>query len=228
MTEEQRLMVANHVSIARVEALKLAGRAPGSVDVEDLLQEGILGLIQASRTWDPDRGIRFASYAEHRARGAIQDYLRGVDFVGRSSRVKGRKIQNAISSLSESLGRYPTMGEVARELGVTRKKLESELPGLTATIVPIPEDLAVAEECQQQGPPEHPESARLLRSMKMSPAERRVVYAYYYEGRMMREIARLEGVSESRICQVHQAWLDRFSRRLLDFLNRERQEPFQL
>jgi RNA polymerase sigma factor for flagellar operon FliA len=122
----ERLIVA-YAPLAKFVAGRTGARLPSHVDQADLISYGMIGLVEAMERFDPERQIRFETFATQRIRGAIIDELRSLDWVPRSVRAQAREIEEANSTLEHALGRAPTDDEVAKRLGMTEDELQDAL-----------------------------------------------------------------------------------------------------
>ena len=210
--ERERFILA-HAPLVRYVAQRILARLPSSVDVADLVNDGLVGLIEALDRFDPSRGVRFSSFAESRVRGAILDALREKDSAPRSLRRKLRALDSATLRAEQQLGRAPGDDELARELGVSRDEVarlrrdrEAARPatvdardGATATVelpctAPDPFEQVSLAELQ----------ARAVRLIGELPQRERLILGLYYEkGLTMKEIGEVLSVTESRVCQIH-------------------------
>ena len=224
-------------SLPFVEALarRMAASMPHSIDIGDLVQDGVLGLIDAAHRFDEDRGIKFETFAERRVRGAMIDALRR-DAWPRGVRRQRREIEAARESLRRELGHEPSMADLAARVGSDEKRLsrtivrintiESTSPLATADHVDghsLPAALVPSE-------PEAPDAAyerleargRVRAAIQSLPwREQKVIGLYYYGEVTMKEIGAAIGVNESRVSQLHA----RAIRRLHDALNETGRPP---
>ena len=115
---DKSTLVEDHVSLVRYLATRLSAKLPPSIEVDDLVGAGMLGLIDAAEKFDPSRGIRFRTYAERRIRGAILDHLRSLDWAPRSLRRRARELESALVQLERERGRAVDVAEVAEFLDV--------------------------------------------------------------------------------------------------------------
>ncbi|WP_428501273.1 FliA/WhiG family RNA polymerase sigma factor [Pseudonocardia sp.] len=208
------LLVAHYAPLVRGVAARIAVGLPASVDVADLVQAGVFGLLDAITRFDPGRGIRFESYAAQRIRGAMLDELRAQDWVPRTVRTRLREIDRARERLERGLGRSPANAELAAELGIsTRDLLRLSQHRRLVSVEALRERRpgAVAEDVVDDAAPD-PAAAFALRETYRELAEavlgleerdRLVVQLYYVENRTLAEIGALLGVTESRVCQLH-------------------------
>jgi len=212
-------LLAEYAGLARQTAQRVAVGLPSHVEMGDLVGAGVMGLIRAVETFEPEREIKFETYAVHKIRGAILDELRALDWVPRSVRQKGRSLQRAYSELSGLLGRAPYDDEVAQHLGLTLVEFEDLLtevapltvlsldeqdglgddaPALSDTIADPQASNALAEIEERQL------KSMLRDAISALPAkERLVVSMYHFEELNFKEIGRVMGVTESRVCQIH-------------------------
>lgn len=210
-------------------ARRIHDRLPPHVPLDDLVQAGIVGLMDAVHKFDPRKNVPLPAYAKFRIRGAILDSLRELDWSPRELRRKSRRIEDAHRKLSAGLGRPATDEEVAAELGVTLdqfQQLLGELRGLQLGSLdePAGED-GPADWAPAAGtePFADPFAACFDGEMKelladaiagLPPREQQVLSLYYFEELTMKEVGAVLGVGESRICQIHAAAMVRLRARL--------------
>ncbi|MGH9943519.1 MAG: FliA/WhiG family RNA polymerase sigma factor, partial [Pyrinomonadaceae bacterium] len=190
---------------------------PASVDRDDLIGAGVIGLMDAVERFDPARGVLFKTYAEMRVRGAMLDSLRELDWAPRSMRRRAREVEDAYHRIEQERGRAAEEQEVAAALGITLSEfhlLLGELRGLMVTTLDgdeeeegqinfrqIPDDLSRSPlSVYEQGETHSVLAAAIDR---LPPKERQVVALYYLEELTMKEIGQALGVTESRISQIH-------------------------
>jgi RNA polymerase sigma factor for flagellar operon FliA len=169
-------------------------------------------------TFDPQREVKFETYAAHKIRGAILDELRSLDWVPRSVRQKGRNLQKAYSSLSSALGRTPYDDEVAQHLGITLVEFEELLTEVAPlTVISIDEQDGLDESTPLSETIADPQAADALAEMEegqlksilseaitgLPPKERLVVAMYHFEELNFKEVGKVMGITESRVCQIH-------------------------
>lgn len=199
--------------IANFMMLKL----PHSVQVDDMIQAGMIGLLDAARRYDELRGAQFETYATQRIRGAMLDELRGADWLPRSMRSDMRKIENAISRAQQKLGKAPSESEIAGELGITLPDYQHMLQESRGAQLLYYEDFHSAEDEDfferyemdgESNPLELLKDDRfrqaLISAIDKLPEREKLLMAMHYERDMnLREIGEVLGVSESRVCQLH-------------------------
>lgn len=208
-------LIVSYAPLVKFVAGRVGAGLPGSVDPGDLVSWGVFGLIDAVERYDPAQGVKFETFATPRVRGAIYDGLRQLDWVPRSVRTKARDIQRAIAEFEHMNGRSPSDHELAEQLGITRGELDRWLTAVASTTVgPLERALdAGAEPTALTGEAPSVPSAvveeRELRALmhaeidKLPDREKLVLSLYYDEGLTLAQIARVLGVSESRVPQIH-------------------------
>jgi RNA polymerase sigma factor FliA len=201
-------------------ATRIHERLPKHVPLEDLVHEGVLGLMAALNTYDSSKRVQFQTYASFRIRGSILDSLRKMDWASRPLRAKGRRITEAIAELIAMMGRQPTEQEIADHVGMPLAKLQkvvAELDGLTvlgqetfAAFDPSEtHDLIESAPSQNEDDPftlclRGEMHGRLAQSIgQLSEREQLLLSLYYREELTMREVAEVIGVKQSRASQIH-------------------------
>ncbi len=216
LSEEENLK--SHMPLVRSVVDRMRASLPPHVDVDDLYSVGLLGLIQALRRFDPTLGVTFASYATMRIRGAVLDELRRVDWMSRSLRVKAKKLTDVIASIEQRFGRPATEAEVAAELGISNEEysiLLDELRPLSYveldTTAGEEDETSMHDLVPDENQPTASDQAmkneliKLVvdRLQKLPEMQRKILAMYYFENMRLAEIAKVFGVTESRICQIH-------------------------
>lgn len=197
-------------------AYQLAAKLPACVQVEDLMQAGMLGLLDAISHFDENQGAQFETYASQRIRGAMLDELREIDWVPRSVRKNARSIENAITLLQQQLGHAPSEQEVANAMGIELAEYQAMLTDARGHQLVYYEDfhdddgdpgeLNLAdgrpnpfETIQDQGM-----RRALIEAIDELPEREKFMMAMYYQEDLnLKEIGAVLGVSESRVCQIH-------------------------
>jgi len=196
---------------------RIAARLPRTIDREDLIGAGLLGLLDATAKYDPSRGVQFKTYAELRVRGAILDSLRGLDWASRSARQRARDVEAAYRALEQKHGRPASEDEVAEFMRIPLSELQallSELRWLTITRLDEEDDDGRGSLASQiADDPERTPAALFERAEerrqlvaaidRLPERERQVVALYYTEELTMKEIGAVLGITESRVCQIH-------------------------
>ena len=222
-------MVEDYLPLVRHVVGRVAMGLPSHVDTDELFQVGSIGLVNASRAFDPDRGVAFKTYAYALIRGAVLDELRRLDAVPRSTREKLRAVDKMAAAFRERTNRAPSDLEIAvaldteessiRELGRIARNIETlSIDNSTSTpdallmrdILPCP---------TSQDPFDKAARVELIATVAdairaLPEAERRVITMYYREGLLLREIGKLLGVTESRVSQIHSRALSRLQKAL--------------
>ncbi len=232
--EQERLMI-EHLPTVRYVARQIHERLPQHVEFDELISAGTLGLIDASRKFNPDKNVQFRSYAQFRIRGAILDSLRSLDWSPRELRRKGRAVEEATRALTSRCGRPPAEAEIAREMGLELGDLQQllgELKGLEISTLNSErseesgeEELAFVPGKETDNPLyqclEGEARTRLAAAIdKLAERERLVMTLYYYEERTMKEIGLILGVVESRVSQIHAAAVEHLRILLADLAGR--------
>ena len=192
----------------------MMARLPASVEFDDVLQAGMLGLLDAVSRYEETQGAQFETYAAQRIRGAIVDELRRNDWLPRSVRKSMRKIELAISALEQRLGRPPTEGEIASQLSVPLEEYQHQLHQARGYQLLYSEDFddPDGESMLDAGGPRDILDAlideelkqRLANGVAALPEREKTVMSLYYEKELnLREIGQVLGVTESRVCQLH-------------------------
>jgi RNA polymerase sigma factor for flagellar operon FliA len=217
----ERLVVA-YSPMVKFVAGRLGAGLPSHVDDADLISYGLMGLIGAIERFEPERGIKFETFAMTRIRGAIIDELRSLDWVPRSVRARAREIEAAQNKLEHELQRAPTEEELAEKLGIGEEELRTSLLEIAnSSVYALDELWTVSDSSGDQvslldtisdpradDPQESLDSSevkdRLTDAIASLPEREQLVVAlYYYENLTLREIGEVLGVTESRVSQLH-------------------------
>lgn len=205
-------LVDEHLPLVRQVVSDLSKRLPRHVRRDDLESAAMLGLAQAARSFDPERGIAFERHASNRIRGALLDELRGADWASRSVRSKARRMQRAADELAVELGHEPSRVQLAAQLGVDTQALDRLTDDVhRATVLNYDSIVEQGGEDLLPTGGEPPEAVLLDRErraylvdavMALPERLRHVVIAYFLEERPMHRIADELGVTESRVSQL--------------------------
>ena len=215
---EKEELIKSYLPLVKKVVHRLSGRLPKDVDIKEMLNSGIIGLVDALEKYDPKHETNFATYAQFRIRGAILDSFRSQDWLPRSLRFKSHKIEAAFRKIEQKLGRPATDEEVARELGIEITELQKLLGEVGSMVMLSFEELGFGhgEERFQsddwmQSTSEDPlnkilsgEKVSLIaRALDRLPEkERLVISLYFYEELNLKEIGEILGVTESRASQI--------------------------
>lgn len=230
-TLRDRLLL-HYAPLVKYVAGRVGTGLPAHVDIADLVQSGVFGLWEAIDRYEPERGLKFETYAMPRIRGAILDELRAQDWVPRLVRSRARDVERALERLECRLQRSASDAEVAAELGITVTDLRELYAQLQLTsVVALDELIAVGRsgtsiaETLPDDKTDEPgaildwvESRRLLAEAisQLTDRDRVVVSLYYFENLTLAEIGRVLGVTESRACQLHTRAVLRLRSKMVD------------
>jgi RNA polymerase sigma factor for flagellar operon FliA len=222
--------VLEHLPFVKWIAYRLAVRLPETLDIQDLISAGTVGLLQALRDFDPSRKNQFKTYASIRIRGAMLDAIREQDWVPRSFRDRYKRYVQRMNDLANRLGREPNEEEIRNDLGLSQAQYEVFLRRARSLSFLSLEDLHVSNEMAAEVAGKENESARrnpalsaersevrslLERAIDSLPErERLIIQLYYYEELNLKEIGKVLGVGESRVCQLQTQALMRLKGKL--------------
>ena len=213
--------LVDYLPLVKYIAGRLAIGLPRSVEMDDLINAGVIGLIEAYSNFEASKGVKFETYASLRVRGSILDELRGMDWVPRSTRARSREVERTISKLEGDLGRSPTEAELADELGVSMDDYYRIMDDVSSAAllsldemafgddgdkpVPLLDTLSAQNQPSAEANLERVEMRNLLADSlgQVSEQERLVVALYYYEELTLKEIGQVLELSESRVSQLH-------------------------
>ncbi|HEX4791567.1 MAG TPA: RNA polymerase sigma factor WhiG [Actinospica sp.] len=215
-------LILHYSPLVKYVAGRVSVGLVGSMEQADFVSYGIFGLIDAIERYDPERAIKFETYAINRIRGAIIDELRALDWIPRSLRQKAREIEQAVVRLEHRLGRTPSERQIAAELDLSLGELHQIFSRLSlVNVIALDEVLTLStgdggrlslmetlEDLSAENPVEVAENREtrhlLARAVNTLPdREKTVVTLYYFEGMTLGEIGGVLGVTESRVCQIH-------------------------
>jgi RNA polymerase sigma factor for flagellar operon FliA len=226
-------LILTYAPLVKYVAGRLGSGLPAHVDEGDLVSYGLLGLIGAIERYDPERDIKFETYAIVRIRGSIIDELRALDWVPRSVRSRAREIERAIAELEAKLGRAPTDEEIAAKIGISVEELEESLTDISRSSIAALDELwstssgegdrvsllDTIEDTSGPQPTQALDETELRETLadaiaRLPEREKLVVTLYYYEELTLREIGEVLGVTESRVSQLHTKAVLRLKSRL--------------
>ncbi|EYC50004.1 flagellar biosynthesis sigma factor [Hylemonella gracilis str. Niagara R] len=211
-------LIRQYVPLVRRLAYHMMAKLPPSIQVDDLIQVGLIGLSEALTRYEATQGVQFETFATQRIRGAMIDELRENDWMSRGSRKSQKEIEAALTRLEHQLGRSPTESEIAEALGMELAEYQALLYKVKGTQLVYLEDMTAGEDEEgfldrhmvdgESDPMALLRNQRLRSSLveaiKALPEREQYVMSMYYEQDMnLKEIAAVLGVTESRVCQLH-------------------------
>lgn len=216
--------------LVRRLAHHMIAKLPPSVELDDLIQVGMIGLTEAIARFQPTQGVQFETFASQRIRGAMIDELRDGDWMSRGSRKSQKEIEQAVHRLQQRLHRAPKESEIAEELGMALDDYQHLLAKVRGTQLVYLEDLGGSSDDDENfldrhlGETEADPSAvltdqrmrmALVEAIKTLPEREQYIMSMYYEHDMnLKEIAAVLGVTESRVCQLHSQSIARLRTKL--------------
>ena len=222
-------LIEKYLPLVRYIAERVLSKLPQSIQLDDLQSAGVLGLMDAVRGYDPERGVKFETYCTTRIRGAILDELRATDWVPRIVRSKANKIDKTFKVLEVQLGRNPSEIEMATELEISLPEYQEMAREATATTM-----TSLTTDSRDDDGSKSLRKVDLLEDKKglnpevefkkkevtefitrgLNRKERLIIILYYYEELTMREIGETLSLSESRVCQLHSRIIIRLKHQL--------------
>ena len=231
-------LLVEYAHLVKYVTNRIAVNLPKSVDRNDLTSAGVLGLIKAVETFEPERGFKFETYAGHKIRGAILDELRALDWVPRSVRQKSRDLQRVYAKLENDLGRVPYDDEVCESMNITMQEYEEMLTEVTPTTIisleeAMPDRGSDSKELRIIDTIEDPGSDNPLKELgfaevkdilkdalvNLPEKEKLVVALYHYEELTLKEIGVVLDITESRVSQIHSKAILKLRSKLLQRIN---------
>lgn len=224
--QQSNPLVAEHIDLVKRIAYRLVSRLPDSVQVEDLIQAGMLGLLEAHERYREGEGASFSTFAGIRIRGAMLDEIRRGDWTPRSVHRAARAVADAQSTLESRCGRAAGEWEIAAEMGVSMADLRRTVSDASSAYLTSlddtgPDDTAAdVPDIHGASPQQRFEQESLYRAVvdasdTLPERERLLMTLYYDQGLNLRQIAERLGVSESRACQLHGRAIARVREQLL-------------
>jgi RNA polymerase sigma factor FliA len=219
---ETDALVTRHAELVKRIAYHLAGRLPPSVEVADLIQAGMLGLLEAATHYTANRGASFETYAGIRIRGAMIDALRKLDWAPRSVHRKARAVAAVVRELEKETGRDARDGEIAERLGVSMEDYHSILQDSASCRLTSLDDATAAAAPDLADPfreiADEDFRGALAEAIEGLPEREKLVMSLYYGDELnLKEIGAVLKVTESRVCQLHGQALVRLKARLSDW-----------
>ena len=216
---DRNAMIKQYQPLVRRLAHHMMAKLPANVQVDDLIQVGLIGLSEALVRYEAAQGVQFETFATQRIRGAMLDELRENDWMSRGSRKSQKDIEQALRRLEHQLGRSPLESEIAAELGMTLTDYQTLLGKVRGTQLVYLEDMGRGSEDDDGFLDHHVADTEvdplnmlgnqrlrqaLVAAITTLPEREQLIMSMYYEQDMnLKEIAAVLGVTESRICQLH-------------------------
>ena len=216
---DRNALIKQYQPLVRRLAHHMMAKLPASVEVDDLIQVGLIGLADALTRFEANQGVQFETFATQRIRGAMLDELRENDWMSRGSRKSQKEIETAMRKVEHKLGRTPLESEIAAELGMSLPDYQSLLGKVRGTQLVYLEDMAGRNEDDDSYLDRHVADSEadplnmlrdqklreaLVAAIKLLPEREQFIMSMYYEQDMnLKEIAAVLEVTESRICQLH-------------------------
>jgi RNA polymerase sigma factor for flagellar operon FliA len=238
-TFEKSHLLKQHQPMVRRMALQMLAKLPASVELDDLIQAGMIGLLDASTRYQDNRGAQFETFASQRIRGAMLDELRASDWGSRGLRQSSRKVEQAIQALEHQLGRPATEGEIAKALDMDLDDYQSLLQEIQGCQLLYVEDFAqdgdsdtawLDRQARNDGAGAGNDDPlaqlmasgfrhKLVDAIAALPERDQLLLNLYYEEELnLREIGAILEVSQSRVCQLHSQAISRLRAHLKDVL----------
>jgi RNA polymerase sigma factor for flagellar operon FliA len=207
---DEELILA-HLGMVKRVAVHLKARIPPFMEVDELVQVGMIGLIEAARAFDPTKGVAFESYAHSRVRGAMIDEVRRLSFLPRSAVAFNKSHSSANQALATELGRAPTQAELAEFMGRELESFEKDRGSArqfeTYSMEVVSEEVMNIREQESRQPDALVEESQMMNALTdaidgLPERDKLVISLYYVEELNLREIGEVLGVSESRVSQI--------------------------
>ena len=226
-------LVVEHAELVKRIAYHLVSKMPPHVEVDDLIQAGMIGLLNAAQNFSPTKGANFETYAGIRIRGAMLDEARKANWTPRSTFKHAKQVAQAIRSIENQTGRDARAGEVAEALGISVEEYHRMLESAASSklmsfeqLAADPERSALLPESPDVGPLESFEEDQFREALATAieglPQREQLVLSLYYDDELnLREIGEVLEVSESRVCQIHGQAVLRIRARLQKWLEEE-------
>ena len=229
---DNNTLIKQYSPLVRRLAHQMIAKLPANVEVDDLIQVGLIGLTDALSRFDAEQGVQFETFATQRIRGAMLDELRGGDWMSRGTRRQQREIELAVHKVEQRLGRAPNEAEIAAEMGLPLAEYQELLGKVRGTQLVYLEDMSgddgdenfldrhVADEAANPVSllEDHRMREALVAAIKNLPEREQFVMSMYYEHDMnLKEIAAVLKVTESRVCQLHSQSIARLRVKLRDW-----------
>ena len=225
--DKRNSLVEQYLPLVRSIALDMSASTTANVEYDDLVSAGVFGLIDAARSFDISRNVKFSTYCKRRIRGSMLDELRSLDWVPRLTRQRSNQLRRAKMALESSLDRKPNCEELAAEMDVDMKEFkkisgDSDIASVTSIDNTISND---GQSQTQHDMIENPKASNPVEELQktdsrnfivksLNTLERMIVTLYYYEQLTMRQIGETLSISESRVSQIHTEVLQHLRQRI--------------
>ena len=226
---DREAMIRQYVPLVRRLAHHMIAKLPPNIEIDDLIQVGMMGLAEALSRYQASQGVQFETFATQRIRGAMIDELREGDWMSRGSRKSQKDIEHAVRRLEQRLGRSPLESEIAAELEMTLSDYQSLLAKVRGTQLVYLEDMGAGQDDDSfldrhvadsdADPMQQLRDQRLRTSLVAAieglPEREKFIMSMYYDDDMnLKEIAAVLGITESRVCQLHSQSIARLRARM--------------
>ena len=227
-------IVMHYQGLVKMIALRMRGTYKNYAQLDDVVNQGIIALIDAVEKFDPAKGFKFETFASIKVKGAVIDYIRQQDWVPRRLRKLSSDLEETNNKLYTRFGRQPSNAEIAKELGVTIEQLDRVLESTYSFNLLSYEEVVwqkmsvMGDEPVSDSVEDSPERRFMDKELRrqlgvavdsLNERERTVVSLYYHEKLKLKEIAEVLGVSESRVCQIHSAAIIKMKHTMKDYLS---------
>ena len=224
-------IVLRYLELVRIIAVSLRNIYSKYASTEDIINEGVIALMSAIDTFDTEKGVKFETYASLKVKGAIIDFVRSQDWIPRQVRHFSRELDAAYNELYNTLGRQPTNDELARQLDMPKEKMLRCMADMAGAITLSFEELLYEDNFDNydkggdnaDGAIYEKEQKKVIAEAieALKPKEKQVITLYYYEKLKFSDIAKVLGVSESRVCQIHSKAMLLLKRKLEHYVKGE-------
>ena len=230
-TELRNRLIERFLPLVRYNAERIWARLPDGVDIDDLISDGVFGLMDAIDAFDLTRGVKFETYCVPRIRGAMLDELRTMDWVPRLVRSKHSKLEEARKTLEAMHGRPPSDQEIAERMGITMEEYDKHVQDASAvSLVSLNKkwyetdsykdvrEIDILEDKKSEDPTRRLQRKDLMKLVTkgLNRNERLILILYYYEELTMKEIGQTLDLSESRVSQMHSSIVQRLQGQLAE------------
>ncbi|GHV46480.1 RNA polymerase sigma factor WhiG [Clostridia bacterium] len=223
-------IVLQYMHVVKYAAISLRNTYAKYGDLDDIINEGVIALINTVETFDLDRGVKFETYATLKVKGAIIDYVRKQDWIPRHVRKFGKELDEAYNHLYNTFGRHPTNREIAAHMNISQEKLAKGMADVAGAITLSFEEMLYEDNFSTESAGTEEADRRLYEEElkqiiakaidTLKPKEKQVITLYYYEKLKFNEIAKVLEVTESRVCQIHSKAMLLLKRKLENYVRK--------